>query len=117
MAAGSAGCPPQVLQGLHVRILCHVPDLDTTVVGATVQLVCALAEGQALWTDGHGGSGEGCWGGQCCLAPQALWPMLQLTETASRCPVKMCRRLHVAVSQIMISLFLSPVAWQTAGDA
>lgn len=41
----------------------------------------------------------------------------QLTETASRCPVKMCRRLQVAASQIMISLFLSPVAWQTTGDA
>lgn len=40
----------------------------------------------------------------------------QLTETASRCPLKMCRRLQVAASQIMISLFLSPVAWHTAGD-
>lgn len=40
----------------------------------------------------------------------------QLTETASRCPVKMCRRLQAAASQIMISLFLSPVAWQTPGD-
>lgn len=51
----------------------------------------------------------------------AAWPCSRssrcprLTETASWCPVKMCRRLHVAASQIMISLFLSPVAWQNTG--
>lgn len=49
---GSAGFP-RVLQGLHVCVLCHVPDLDTAVVGGTVQLVGALSEGQALGTDGH----------------------------------------------------------------
>lgn len=49
---GSVGFP-QVLQGLHVCVLRHIPDLDAAVVGSTVQLVCALSEGQALGTDGQ----------------------------------------------------------------
>lgn len=49
-----SGFPPtQVLQGLHIGILCHVPDLDAAVVGGTVELVRALPEGQALQTDGQ----------------------------------------------------------------
>lgn len=108
---------PQVLQGLHICILSHVPDLDAAVVGSAVQLVCALSEGQALRTDGQTGHSN-----EDAKQDTAAWPHRhcaqspQLTETASRCPVKMCRRLQVAASQIMISLFLSPVAWQAAGD-
>lgn len=44
-------CSTGVLQGLHISILLHIPDLDGAVMGCTVQLVCALPEGQALWRD------------------------------------------------------------------
>lgn len=95
-------------QSFHVCVLVYVPHFDRTVMRCAVKVMSSSPEGKTLKWNEHEPTED------LRVAPNRIqWE--DFTDTGPLCPVNLYRCLHVSASQIIISLFISPVAYRKNG--
>ena len=104
-------------QSFHVCVLVHVPHLYWAIMWSAVQIMSPLSKWKALRREIHWyDSQKDLWFPDNSVMIKISYSMqlrervLERTDTGPLCPVNLYRCLHVSASQIMISLFMSPVA-------
>lgn len=96
-------------QSFHICILVYIPHFNRTVMRCAVKVMSSPPEGKTLRKKINMTIEDWFWFNSRFILPSKEE---DFTDTGPLCPVNLYRRLHVSASQIIISLFISPVAYR-----